>query len=89
MSDGTNWKWLVRPGAAQGHRVPDNPGVVSSFEERGFILTDLSGELDIDSPELAAAVADVQPKAADAQPKADESKDEAKSATKTSKKESE
>ena len=51
----TDWKWLVHPEFG-AHRVPDNPGVVPSFEGRGWSVTDLDGELPDDSEEVTAAV---------------------------------
>jgi hypothetical protein len=53
----TDWKWLVNADLNGAHRVPDNPGVVESFEARGWEVTDLSGDLDADSPEVTDAVA--------------------------------
>ena len=58
--DQTEWVWLVHPEFGTAHRVADNPGVVQDFEDRGWTLTELSGDLDIDSPQVAAAIADVQ-----------------------------
>lgn len=54
------WKWLVNTEVGGIHRVPDNPGVVESFESRGWEVTDLDGNLDIDSPDVVDAVARAQ-----------------------------
>jgi hypothetical protein len=52
----TDWKWLVHAEFG-AHKVPGNPGVVELFEGRGWEVTDLDGNLDADSPEVADAAA--------------------------------
>jgi len=55
----TVWKWLTHPEFGV-HRVPDNPGVVESFTQRDWQLTDIDGELASDSEEFAEALASRQ-----------------------------
>jgi len=52
----TVWKWLTHPDLGV-HRVPDNAGVVESFEGRSWQATDIDGELASDSEEFADALA--------------------------------
>jgi hypothetical protein len=57
-----NGKWLIHPESGV-HRVPDNPVVLTWFETRGWVVTDLPGELDSDDPDFIELLEKYQAKA--------------------------
>lgn len=71
--------WLIHPEHGV-HKVPDQPGVIKSFEARGWEVTDLPTDLDSDDSEFIEALEKLQNEA-DAKPAKTKKSVEAKSAT--------
>jgi len=74
--------WMINREIKGVHRFPDNPGVIRSYEGRGWEVTDLPTDLEDDDPDFMAAVEELLAEdPAELKPAKTKKSAEAKSAT--------